>query len=108
MAGCESASSPSKLRSCAVLFGLSAGTSGLWASPGEPHERAKAWEGGMDIGIGLPSTIPGVQGERILDWARQSEERGFSTLGVLDRLVYPNYEPLSVLAATAAVTRRIR
>ena len=43
----------------------------------------------MDIGIGLPATIPGVGREELLTWARRAEERGFSSLGVIDRLVYP-------------------
>ena len=33
---------------------------------------------------------------------------GFSTLGTIGRLVYPNYEELIALAAAAAVTSRIR
>lgn len=62
----------------------------------------------MDIGIGLPATIPGVDRQSLLGWARQAEERGFSSLGVIDRIVYPNYEPLIALAAAAAVTERVR
>jgi alkanesulfonate monooxygenase SsuD/methylene tetrahydromethanopterin reductase-like flavin-dependent oxidoreductase (luciferase family) len=62
----------------------------------------------MEIGIGLPATIPGVRNGQILDWAQAADERGFSTLGVLDRLVYPNCEPMTTLAAAAAVTQRIR
>jgi alkanesulfonate monooxygenase SsuD/methylene tetrahydromethanopterin reductase-like flavin-dependent oxidoreductase (luciferase family) len=62
----------------------------------------------MEIGIGLPSTIPGTKREQMLDWARAAEARGFHSLGVLDRLIYPGYEPLVVLAAAAAVTERIR
>src|SRR5215208_7000779 len=62
----------------------------------------------MNVGIGLPSTIPGVNRESLLTWARKSEERGFSTLGTIDRLVYGNYESLIALAAAAAVTDRIR
>jgi alkanesulfonate monooxygenase SsuD/methylene tetrahydromethanopterin reductase-like flavin-dependent oxidoreductase (luciferase family) len=62
----------------------------------------------MDIGIGLPATIPGVDGDTITHWARRSEARGFSTLGVIDRIVYDNYEPLIALTAAAAVTERIR
>jgi alkanesulfonate monooxygenase SsuD/methylene tetrahydromethanopterin reductase-like flavin-dependent oxidoreductase (luciferase family) len=62
----------------------------------------------MDVGIGLPATIPGTDGKTLLEWARRSEQRGFSTLGVLDRIVYPNYEPLVALAGAAAVTERIR
>ena len=62
----------------------------------------------MDVGIGLPATIRGVQGGQLLEWARRAEARGFSTLGTIDRLVYGNYEPLIALAAAAAVTERSR
>lgn len=63
---------------------------------------------GVDIGIGLPSTIPGTDGGAIIEWARRAEQRGFSSLGVIDRLVYDNYESLVTLAAAAAVTERIK
>jgi alkanesulfonate monooxygenase SsuD/methylene tetrahydromethanopterin reductase-like flavin-dependent oxidoreductase (luciferase family) len=62
----------------------------------------------MDIGIGLPATIPGTKGALVLDWAKRADPGPFSSLGVLDRLVYPNYEPLITLAAAAAVTERVR
>ena len=62
----------------------------------------------MDIGIGLPNTVPGIEGRRLVDWARDAEQAGFSTLGTIGRLVYPNYEELISLAAAAAVTSRIR
>jgi alkanesulfonate monooxygenase SsuD/methylene tetrahydromethanopterin reductase-like flavin-dependent oxidoreductase (luciferase family) len=62
----------------------------------------------MKVGIGLPATIPGIERGALLDWARRAEERGFSSLGTIDRLVYPNYEPLVALGAAAAVTERIR
>ena len=62
----------------------------------------------MDIGIGLPATIPGTKGSLILDWAKRADSAPFSSLGILDRVVYPNYEPLITLAAAAAVTSRVR
>ncbi|MFN8457369.1 MAG: LLM class flavin-dependent oxidoreductase, partial [Anaerolineae bacterium] len=62
----------------------------------------------MHVGIGLPNTNPGVGRELILEWARQADAGPFSCLGVLDRLVYDSYDPLTVLAAAAAVTERIR
>lgn len=62
----------------------------------------------MDIGVGLPTTVPDVSRGALLTWARQADTYGFSTLGVLDRLVYDSYEPLVSLAAAAAVTERIR
>jgi alkanesulfonate monooxygenase SsuD/methylene tetrahydromethanopterin reductase-like flavin-dependent oxidoreductase (luciferase family) len=62
----------------------------------------------MNVGIGLPSTIPGVDRDSLLTWARKAEERGFSSLGALDRIVYANYDPLVAFAAAAVVTERIR
>lgn len=62
----------------------------------------------MEIGIGLPNAVPGTTGQDLLNWARAAEEAGFSTLGTIDRIVYPNYEPLTALAGAAAVTDRIR
>src|SRR5918994_6385493 len=62
----------------------------------------------MDIGIGLPATIPWTNAPLILEWAKRADSSPFSSLGILDRLVYPNYEPLITLAAAAAVTDRVR
>jgi alkanesulfonate monooxygenase SsuD/methylene tetrahydromethanopterin reductase-like flavin-dependent oxidoreductase (luciferase family) len=62
----------------------------------------------MEIGIGLPTTIPGVQRDEVIEWAQRADAAGFSTLGTIDRVVYPNYEPLVALTAAAAVTERIR
>ena len=62
----------------------------------------------MKIGIGLPTTLAGVSGELLTDWAKRAESGPFSSLGVLDRIAYENYEPFVALAAAAAVTRRIR
>ena len=41
-------------------------------------------------------------------WARRSEQAGFSSLATIDRLNYPNYESLVALSAAAAGTERIR
>jgi alkanesulfonate monooxygenase SsuD/methylene tetrahydromethanopterin reductase-like flavin-dependent oxidoreductase (luciferase family) len=62
----------------------------------------------VDIGIGLPHAVPGTEGRRLVDWAKDAEAAGFSTLGTIGRLVYPNYEELVALSAAAAVTSRIR
>jgi alkanesulfonate monooxygenase SsuD/methylene tetrahydromethanopterin reductase-like flavin-dependent oxidoreductase (luciferase family) len=62
----------------------------------------------MELGIGLPSTIPGVTGEQITSWATGAEAAGFSTLGTIDRIAYANVESLIALSAAAAVTSRIR
>jgi len=61
----------------------------------------------MDIGIGLPNTVLGVEGRTIPAWARRAEERGFSSLATIGRLVWPGYDELVSFAAAAAVTERI-
>ena len=61
----------------------------------------------MEIAIGLPNAVPGATGAQLVEWARRAEDRGFSSLGTIDRVVYENYEPLTALAAAAAVTERI-
>src|SRR5207302_1239320 len=58
----------------------------------------------MKIGIGLPATIPGATGDGILEWARRAEAAGFSSVGIIDRLIFANYEPLVTLAAVAGAT----
>jgi alkanesulfonate monooxygenase SsuD/methylene tetrahydromethanopterin reductase-like flavin-dependent oxidoreductase (luciferase family) len=62
----------------------------------------------MDIGIGLPNAVHGVQRQGIVDWARRAEAAGFASLGTIDRIAYDNYESIVALAAAAAVTERIR
>jgi alkanesulfonate monooxygenase SsuD/methylene tetrahydromethanopterin reductase-like flavin-dependent oxidoreductase (luciferase family) len=62
----------------------------------------------VDVGIGLPNAVRGVDRAGIVEWAQRAEAASFSTLGTIDRIVYPNYESLIALAAAAAVTERIR
>jgi alkanesulfonate monooxygenase SsuD/methylene tetrahydromethanopterin reductase-like flavin-dependent oxidoreductase (luciferase family) len=61
----------------------------------------------MRTGTGLPATIPDTPGDVVLDWARRAEERGFSSLAVIDSIAFPSYDALSVLAAAAGATERI-
>ncbi|MEU8803884.1 LLM class flavin-dependent oxidoreductase [Spirillospora sp. NPDC048819] len=58
----------------------------------------------MNIGIGLPIGDPA----NLLDWARRADAGPFSTLGLLDRLVFHNPEPLVTLAVLAGATSRVR
>ncbi|HEU5001532.1 MAG TPA: LLM class flavin-dependent oxidoreductase [Actinomycetota bacterium] len=60
-----------------------------------------------EVGIGLPSQLPGVTGPLLAGWARRAEERGFASLATIDRVVYSNLEPMAALAAAAVVTERI-
>ncbi|MEU1817168.1 LLM class flavin-dependent oxidoreductase [Streptomyces roseifaciens] len=58
----------------------------------------------MKIGLGLPIDDPAL----LLSWARRADAGPFSSLGLLDRLVFANPEPLVTLAALAGATSRIR
>ncbi|MEU0025242.1 LLM class flavin-dependent oxidoreductase [Streptomyces sp. NPDC006335] len=58
----------------------------------------------MNIGLGLPIDDPA----ELLTWARRADASPFRTLGLLDRLVYDNPEPLITLATLAGATSRIR
>ncbi len=62
----------------------------------------------MRVGVGLPTTTPGADGAMLVEWARRAEAGPFSSLGVLDRLLYGSFDPFGALAAAAAVTERIR
>jgi alkanesulfonate monooxygenase SsuD/methylene tetrahydromethanopterin reductase-like flavin-dependent oxidoreductase (luciferase family) len=62
----------------------------------------------MRVGVGLPSTVPGAKGHVIIEWACRADEGPFSSLGVLDRLVYDSNDPLITLAAVASVTHRVK
>src|SRR5262245_53910755 len=62
----------------------------------------------MEIGIGLPSPVPGAPGPRLVEWARRAEERGFAGLATIDRIAFPSYDSLTALAAAAGATTRIR
>ena len=56
----------------------------------------------MDLGVGLPSTIPSATGSDVLSWATEADASGFSSLGTIDRVVYGNHETIPTMAAAAA------
>ncbi|MER6066369.1 LLM class flavin-dependent oxidoreductase [Streptomyces sp. NPDC001792] len=58
----------------------------------------------MNIGIGLPIGDPGL----LITWARRADAGPFTSLGLLDRVVYDNPEPLAALAVLAGATARLR
>ena len=61
----------------------------------------------MRVGIGLPTSTPGASRDLLLEWSVRADRGPFSTLAVVDRIAYPNFEPFTALAAAAALTRRI-
>jgi len=62
----------------------------------------------MNIGVGLPTSTSGISGQLLVDWAKRADAGPFSSVGVVDRVAYQNYEPFTALAAAAAVTQRVR
>ena len=62
----------------------------------------------MKIGIGIPTIVEGIQGGHVLEWAKKADAGPFSSISIVDRPVYPSYEPMMALAALAAVTTRVR
>ena len=61
----------------------------------------------MRIGIGLPAAVPGADMTTLGQWAAESERAGFAAVGVIDRLVYANLDPLIALAVAAGRTERV-
>ncbi|WBP86104.1 LLM class flavin-dependent oxidoreductase [Kitasatospora cathayae] len=66
----------------------------------------------MDIGVFLPTGQaqwqPAGDPRDLIGLARRAEESGFASLFVNDSLLTPRIEPLTMLAAVAPVTERIR
>jgi alkanesulfonate monooxygenase SsuD/methylene tetrahydromethanopterin reductase-like flavin-dependent oxidoreductase (luciferase family) len=60
----------------------------------------------VDISIGLPNTLA-HPGPLMIDWARRAEERGFTSLATIDRIVYPTYDTMTSLSVAAGATSRI-
>ncbi|MFG2139733.1 LLM class flavin-dependent oxidoreductase [Streptomyces sp. NPDC048650] len=58
----------------------------------------------MSVGLGLPIADPA----QLLTWARRADATPFTTVALLDRLVFANPEPLITLAALAGATSRVR
>ncbi|MEU2124622.1 LLM class flavin-dependent oxidoreductase [Nocardia niwae] len=69
-----------------------------------PHSASFPWRNSMHVGLGLPISDPAA----LLDWARRADAGPFRTLGLLDRLVYDNPEPLIALATLAGATSRVK
>jgi len=61
----------------------------------------------MRIGIALPTMVSGLDRDTLLAWIRGVDAGPFSTLGVGERIVYPNQESMTTLAAAAAITERV-
>src|ERR1700716_2870887 len=61
----------------------------------------------MRLGIGLPAAVPETDMTMLGRWSAEAERAGFVSVGVIDRLIYENLDPLVALAAAAVCTRRV-
>lgn len=61
-----------------------------------------------NLGLSFISPAPQVKADFFLQMARKTEEIGLHSLWLNDRVTYDNFEPLSTLAAAAAVTSKIK
>lgn len=73
---------------------------------GAEHDHDLDDRTGPRIGLGLPTAIPDAPARATVEWASLADDLGFPSLGVIDRLVYDNQDPLVALAAAAAVNER--
>jgi len=90
-------------RVVSVSFKTSSTSTGMLRS----NERDAQGRTAMRIGIGLPAAIPGSPPTAVGEWAGIAEASGFASLGVIDRLVYDNLDPLVVLAKQLASLDRV-
>jgi len=61
-----------------------------------------------NIGLAWVTPAPLTKPENIIDFARKCEAMGCHSMWTIDRIAYDNLEPLTLLAALAGATRKIR
>jgi probable F420-dependent oxidoreductase len=61
-----------------------------------------------NIGLAFVTPAPLTKPENVVNFAKKCETMGLHSLWTIDRIAYDNLEPLTVLAAAAAATERIR
>jgi alkanesulfonate monooxygenase SsuD/methylene tetrahydromethanopterin reductase-like flavin-dependent oxidoreductase (luciferase family) len=62
----------------------------------------------MELGVGLPNMVPHLDRDLVLEWSKQADTSGFSSLSTGERLSYDNNDVFVELSMAAAVTERIR
>ena len=55
----------------------------------------------------MPNAVPGTPAGLLIEWAQAADAAGFSSVGVVDRIVYECHDPMTTLAAVAEATQRI-
>jgi probable F420-dependent oxidoreductase len=61
-----------------------------------------------NIGLAWVNPAPLTKPENVVNFAKKCEAMGCHSIWAIDRIAYDNLEPLTVLAAAASVTKRIR
>jgi probable F420-dependent oxidoreductase len=61
-----------------------------------------------NIGLAWVNPAPLTKPENVINFAKKCDTMGCHSMWTIDRIVYDNLEPLTILAAAAAVTKRIR
>jgi len=62
----------------------------------------------MNIGMTLPTMVPGLDRATLLEWMRRIDQGPYSSLAAGERIAFPNQEMMVTMAAAAAVTERVR
>ncbi len=61
-----------------------------------------------NIGLAFVNPAPLTRPENIVNFAKKCEAMGLHSMWTIDRIAYDNLEPLTILAAAAGATQRIR
>lgn len=62
----------------------------------------------MDVGVALPQMAEGLDRSWLLDWCAGIDQGPFSSLSAGERITFRNLEGLTLCAAAAALTNRVR
>jgi alkanesulfonate monooxygenase SsuD/methylene tetrahydromethanopterin reductase-like flavin-dependent oxidoreductase (luciferase family) len=62
----------------------------------------------MKIGMTLPTMVPDLGRDVMLEWMRRIDRGPYSTIAAGERIAFPNHEMMVTLSAAAAVTERVR
>jgi len=61
-----------------------------------------------NIGLAFVNPAPLTNPENVLNFAKKCEAMGLHSMWTIDRVAYDNLEPLTLLAAAAGATQKIR
>ena len=61
-----------------------------------------------NIGLAWVTAAPLIKPENVINFAKQCEKMGCHSMWTIDRVAYDNLEPLTILAAAAGATQKIR